>query len=444
MEISKIKYSKLSLCDNQSRVFEIDNKYYRGIAKGNRQLVELLNSSLIKELTERKYIPKYDLIENHPLKEFEIVLEMETANYVTYPHQWSFDMLKDACILYLEIYEIALKHGYTIKDGHPYNIVFFDSKPMFVDLGSFIPSNDINLNEFVKTMLYPLLIWSHGFNKVAHTLLRDDKSVATFSDIRSTYIGLLLLQKSRKKRFLDILKYYKLKNVINSKRNITEKLSLVKNITQPKYKTRWDKYHDDYISNSHKPTTRFIKLIELINSYNDIKSVFDIACNKGYLSILIENNCPQINKIVASDYDENALNDLYLSAKTNKIKKITPSIDDIIRPTNNYQEKEIAERFKSDCVIVLALTHHLILTQNYNLDVIIETFARYTNKYLFIEFMPMGLWGGGDNPAPLTPDYYNENWFVQGLEKKFKIHEKMTLEKNRTLFVCSKNNENKL
>jgi hypothetical protein len=62
----------------------------------------------------------------------------------------------------------------------------------------------------------------------------------------------------------------------------------------------------------------------------------------------------------------------------------------------------------SDVVFALALTHHLILSQNYDIHAIFSTISMYSRKYVYIEFCPLGLWSNGK--APPFPDWYNEAW----------------------------------
>lgn len=160
-EVMNIDWSNLSLCDSGSRVFIHNNKIYRAILKPDLQLLTILKEPFFIELVEKELFPSTKL-STTKFKGFEYVLEHETADYILYPHEWSFDMLKVASILYLKVASIALKYGYVLKDGHPFNIVFFGKYPKFVDIGSFEKGTEQNLYEFNRTMFIPLLIWSKG------------------------------------------------------------------------------------------------------------------------------------------------------------------------------------------------------------------------------------------------------------------------------------------
>lgn len=94
---------------------------------------------------------------------------------------------------------------------------------------------------------------------------------------------------------------------------------------------------------------------------------------------------------------------------------------------------DVANAVKSDIVMALAVTHHLILTQQYQINDIFNTLKSYSNKYVFVEFMPLGLWNGHNNPT--VPDWYTVDWFKEHFEKYFKLLKIDHYEKNRILFI---------
>ena len=52
------------------------------------------------------------------------MLEHERIPFVSYPYEWTFDMLRDAALLQLEIVERSLRHGWILKDATAYNVQF--------------------------------------------------------------------------------------------------------------------------------------------------------------------------------------------------------------------------------------------------------------------------------------------------------------------------------
>jgi hypothetical protein len=90
---------------------------------------------------------------------------------------------------------------------------------------------------------------------------------------------------------------------------------------------------------------------------------------------------------------------------------------------------------KSDLVISLAVTHHLILGQNYSLDAIFTNIFSFTTQYAIIEFMPLGLYSKRLHSGPPVPEWYCEDWFVTTLIDYGEIKKRVELEKNRILYL---------
>jgi hypothetical protein len=61
---------------------------------------------------------------------------------------------------------------------------------------------------------------------------------------------------------------------------------------------------------------------------------------------------------------------------------------------------------------------------------------RFSSEYVFIEFMPLGLWNGKSSPA--VPDWYTMEWFTKNFEAFFELIEMTEIEQNRVLFIGRK------
>ena len=85
--------------------------------------------------------------------------------------------------------------------------------------------------------------------------------------------------------------------------------------------------------------------------------------------------------------------------------------------------------------MALALTHHLILSHNIDIDYIFKSMRALTTKYIIIEFMPLGLYDGKTPTTPKVPPYYTAQWFRNNFEKYFFLITDEQLEVNRHLFV---------
>jgi hypothetical protein len=189
--------------------------------------------------------------------------------------------------------------------------------------------------------------------------------------------------------------------------------------------TTWQTYHASM-------PLRFERVCELMGRYPDISTVVDLASNQGALSILLARRLPNISRFFCVDYDNNAIDSLYFSLRQDPLlsDKIYPICFNCMCPSSDGAH----ERFKSDCALAFALTHHLLLSQNYSIDFVLYNLTKYTKKNFFVEFMPFGL-SDGTQQSERVPDWYNITWFKAHLTKYVNIVYEEILERNRVLFI---------
>lgn len=101
-------------------------------------------------------------VEVDPLEGSAGALAHPRLDFVSYPYEWTFSMLRDAALLQLDLLEEALSAGLTIKDATPYNIQFVDGRPQFIDIGSFEAYRKgepwIGYRQFTRQFLFPLML----------------------------------------------------------------------------------------------------------------------------------------------------------------------------------------------------------------------------------------------------------------------------------------------
>ena len=203
-------------------------------------------------------------------------------------------------------------------------------------------------------------------------------------------------------------------------------------ISLKKSDTKWSNYHDAYRDEKGDPlpSRRFQRIIELTNRY-EISSVVELGGNQGTFSELLLKS-GQGKQVICTDYDENAVDINYRKARQKGLD-LTTALIDIMYPLMSYYESPPFDRLRSDAVVVLAVTHHLVLGQQLPIELFFEIVSRYTRRYVFIEFMPLGLWNG--ETAPPLPEWYTGEWFKAAFEKCFKLLLIEELDKNRILFI---------
>ena len=462
---TEVEFSPLAIDENGS-VFTWKNKVFRAIKKeAVGHIKELMSCGLIDELIQKNLFPKTWITE-YDLEGYALIIQHEKIEVVSYPYEWAFSMLKDAALAILKVNQIALKYGYQTKDGHGWNIIFDSMTPKFIDLGSFkkITAEEkgwIAYEEFLRAYYYPLKLWSQGcsyFAKVSF-LSHQPPRVSDFLFFNPflRLIGINFFKKIVDNFFI----YKRISNVTDQRiierfpRASSGKLIVwlknkralpflsidygrlikkIEKINDKSSETVWGQYQGEYLCENSEIclSERFNKIIEIIKTIN-IKSVIELGGNQGVFSeALIKNT--KVKQIICTDYDEKAIDILYNRLKNSNLK-ITPAILDIVFTNNVIFDLKPEKRFVSDVAVMLAVTHHLVLTQHIPLEFIMKVFSRYTKRYAIIEFMPLGLYGGDDKKFPSIPAWYNEEWFKNNFKKYFRLITREQVEKNRVVFV---------
>ena len=458
--------------DPMGFLFKYDGRIFRAINNSKKEeILYLFKSGAINELNKANLIPHTEISEIS-LEGYDLVLEHEKIDVIIYPTEWSFTMLKDAALLVIEINKILNKYGFETRDCHGFNILFHYSTPKFVDIGSFGKKTTkkywAGKDNFREFYFYSLYMWSAGNSVLAKQFLINDGKYLNTKDyeffiyrysfarrLPSKYLErffyylrllrnlqkfnvdeILIVKKEKlKRKFLKILMVLSKASLIpNNHANFNSLKRKIDRIDPPSVGTEWGEYHSDLDEQSlFAKDSRFGLIIYQVKNLN-IKTVFEIAGNQGLLSRELGKNS---FIVICSDIDERAVDHMYLRAKKSNAK-LYPVLLDFLSPVYQslyYAENiSVFERFKSDAVFALALTHHLILTRKTPIDNIFEALSKYTNRYLFTEFMPLGLRRGN------LPEWYNLNWFREHFQRYFKLVAELPSEKDgsRILFVGEK------
>ncbi len=452
--MKKIKKSDIVFKDPSidpvGRVFFYNNRVFRAINKEHvEQVQKMFLSGFIDEIIKKGLFPntwQADII----LEGYSLVLEHEKIDNWNYAYEWCFDMLKEVTLVILELDSIANKYGYKIADGNVTNIVFNMNKPQYFDFGGLhkLEKGESTVWNACKYFYIPLLIWEMGYPVIARNIFLMRKSFVDEEFFLIKYPFLRKIPYIIIFRISDIFKRTittstsRIENKVNNKvllniifltRIIFKPLfthkkfkNNIQKIKKPKIKSKWGNYHDKIEPAKNK---RFLRITDIIKKLDDTKSIIEVGANQGKLAFhLLEST--HIEKIIATDSDEGAVNTMYLNSKN---KKVLPLIFDILRPIGRNCDSHIHERMKCDIVLGLALIHHLVLDENFPLDYILKNLKKLTNKYIIVEFMPIGLWNG--TSAPPLPDFYNLKWFKQNFTNHFDLILDQKLETNRHVFV---------
>lgn len=451
LEINKEEITTRSIADSFGSLFFWQNRVLRGVYESSKEYcLELLNSDLMKELIEKGLFPK-TWITDYKMAGFPLILEHEKIN-PSKPSMWSFEMFKDAARASAEVNQICNKYGYKLKDGHFGNIMIHKNKAMFVDLGSIVPENHISPSfylELDEIFINILLLWSQNEIFLARKLLEAGnfklttipKNHITDSEVIQNLRDKFLIELYKKEAHKKASLWQKIRSLSSKRRCLKftrkyyDKIFFKPDFIEKHFNfnydqhTMWANYHSGApgkIRNGHLGgLKRYDRVIDIIKSFDQpCESLVDLAGNQGAFALYASRELPELKRVVNTDYDEVAINKSYREFQKNEENVETYLLNFIMNPNSCL---------RSDIAVGLAITHHLLLSQKYNIDFIFSRFKLLANKYVIIEFMPMGLWNGKD--APPFPDWYNVDWFRKSFIEHFDLLHEEQLEKNRIVFA---------
>ncbi len=434
---SEMEYSSSSLCDKMGRVFHWQGRIFREINKNYEDRVRaFLTSELFAELVRNKYIPDTKISEYHIENESCLLLEHEKVQ-TSAPSDWSFSMLKDASLFLLKLNNFLKQYGYNLSDGHLWNVCFYNNHPMLVDFGSMVPLElgSCFEKEFILTCGYPLILFNQQESYLAKALLSSPSCIYQRTIPCGKIEESAVVHTCIRKFFNKIKCTNCFKKLEKLEKKLLKPQFIEKHIKSPVLeKTMWEGYQNDFFNDIEKGKlnnrfNRFDNIKKYIQTYcPDAESVTDLAGNQGGMCYYLEKNIPQLKNLISIDYDEKAIESAYQYFKTHNTK-LNIILGNFMLPIRD----NFSKTYQSDVVLALAVTHHLVLSQGFHLSSIFETIKSYSNKYVFIEFMPWGLWGGGEKPA--IPDWYTQEWFQKTFKQYFTLLHQEDFGNNRILFI---------
>jgi hypothetical protein len=418
-------------------------KFYRGIPIDKAaQFKELYSCGVLQALSESGYVIKI-----HPTnlytKEYPLIVEMDTLCCVP-PNYWSFSMIKESAINMLVINAVLKVFGYMLQDGHALNMAFQQNKPVFFDLGSFVKNSDeLFVREYIDNYLYTLLMLHFKDSFFAkHYICGYERrnlplpvKLASSIEVKTMHKIFFKHHARRSSR-----EYNKVLRKTFVQRELKPEYVDVLFSKYPSFESAWKNYSCELFQ--QEPNKRFTRFIELMGRLSsDAESCLDLAGNSGYVSSLLSKT-GRYKSLINVDYDENAI-------EYGRQHLANEGIDfyllDFMLPWGGVDS--VVPVLASDIVLVLAVTHHLILAQGYNIRAIFSVIAMYSKKYVYIEFCPLGMYSADSHDIPAVPDWYTEEWFEENFKKQFALLHKEVLssvringiDKNhRVLFVGQK------
>lgn len=340
------------------------------------------------------------------------VLEHRLIGFASYPYEWPPEMLLAAGELTLELMERLLADGFGLKDASAYNILFDGPRPVFVDLLSIEQRNQLDPTwmayaQFIRNFIRPLLAIKHfglGLDQTFR-VYRDGLQpehlfrMSSFSQkLRPQFLTSVsfpaLLSRMQPERYEKIYEsrlsssseqaHFILHRQI---RGLHRKLRAT--APDPNRKSTWTNYEtSDNREKSYIPDKD--SFVREVFHLARPKRVLDVGCNEGHFSLLAaRSGC----SVVSIDQDVAVVGSLWRQADREQVN-ILPLVVDITRPTaglgwRNRETRGFLDRAIGtfDCVLMLAVIHHMLVTERIPLREILQLAWELTTDRLIIEWV---------------------------------------------------------
>ena len=354
--------------DPSGFIFEKNDVLYRQVNTTFKEHFDhFIQSGCYDQLVKKDLLIKHENIEENITGSagYYKTIRPERIEFISYPYEWSFDMLKEAALLTLQLIKEGLQYGMILKDATPYNIQWHKGKFIFMDTLSFEKYAElpwIAYRQFCESFLGPLLIMHYSKKQLPQLMLAwpDGIPVTIIQSLlpaRSrfslhTYLHIHLHARiSQKKTNLEgktgSLSKQKLLNLIGSLEILINKLKV------PAQKSTWSEYYDEAMQRNDYLDQKKKIIKEWIDEMHDVKSAADLGANEGEFSkLLTEKNIYTI----AADLDPYCINRLYCKIKDTGAKNIQPLVLDLSNPTpatgvNNEERNSFISRVNVDTEI---------------------------------------------------------------------------------------------
>jgi SAM-dependent methyltransferase len=378
-------------------------------------------------------------------------VEHDVIDFPSYPSEWPLEMLCAAAKLTLELCLQALQQCVGLKDATPFNILFQGPRPVFVDLLSFETRDEhdptwLAHGQFVRSFLLPALLDTR-YGIACHTtfLCRRDgiepeevyRLLSPLARFTPPFLGNVtmpvLLAGRAEQEPGKVYARKRLSNPDQARFVLQSLFSRLAHTIQTSSRRRhrsntWTTYNDT-CTYTPADTGQKTVFVEQFLKESLPTRVLDVGCNTGYYSFLAARYG---SEVVATDLDPEVVGSLWQRAKEEQAN-ILPLVVNLGRPTpalgwSNRERSSFLERAEGyfDAVLMLAVVHHLLVTEQIPLDEIIRQASLLTSEWLVIEY--------------IGPDDIQFKRLLRGREALYGWYDHVTFEKmlNRYFAIIRK------
>lgn len=327
--------------------------------------------------------------------------------FLSYPYEWPFAALQAAALLHLDLQLKALDFQIVLSDASAYNIQFFGSRPIFIDVLSLRRYKQgepwIGYRQFCEQFLNPLLLaslagvsyhaWFRGSMEGISTeelvrllKLRHRLSWNVFSHI---VMQARLQRQAREKELQMVERARSVRFSLEGYRAILITLRdwIASMRARRPGQTVWQNYTMTRTYGSADLSDKR-NIVAAFCSATRPRLLLDIGCNTGeFAQVALAHGAEQV---VGVDADHGALDTAFASSQSERLRFL-PLYQDLANPSpdqgwEQQERKGIANRANVDALTALAVVHHLSIGRNIPLARVVRWLVSLAPKGL-IEFV---------------------------------------------------------
>jgi len=405
-----------SFRDPDGHVFFASGRVFRGISSNIAPRVRrFIGSDFYKKRASTQIVETVEIsfqevvsagISIDDANSWEMWVEHSRIPLISYPYEWSFESLKEAGQLTLDLLINGLHCGYTLQDASAFNVQFIHAKPIFIDILSFTEYREgepfIGYKQFCEHFLAPLCLsayagidyntWFRG-RLEGLDLVEVSRALPAVTRFRMQVLMHLHLQAWAMQKVRATTSVVKRKNhrPVSRRNLIALASSLRRFITklQRKRTSYWQQYSscNSYSDSSRADKARIAR--EFIME-NNIREVLDLGCNTGEYSRMAVGAGAQ--RVIGTDVDCGAIDIAFKESRENSLP-IHVLYYDVANPSPDMgwmcKERLTLERRlgQIDGLFCFALIHHIVIGRNIPIEFFVCWVCGLAPKGL-IEFVP--------------------------------------------------------
>ena len=374
-----------------------------------------------------------------------VALAHQTVDFLTWPYEWPFSMLKDAALLQLRLLEASVPHGWILKDATPFNVQWRGVRPTLIDVPSFVPWDGQYwraYRQFCATHLIPLLLMAHldiPFQPLLRSRLEGipaEEAVRYFRGLRRlrrgvpSHIWFPAKAERASARRSDVRPRSRQPQSQTMLRALIDSLRrLITGLSYRPASSQWTRYVDAHSYGADYGAKE--RFVAEHTAAERPALVWDVGANTGAMARIAAQSA---GLVIAVDSDHEAIELLYRKLRdTDEPRNIVPLVMDLANPSPSQgwagrERSAFDARRRPDMVLCLALIHHLRVSANIPLALLLE-WLESLQAAVIIEFveredeMFQRLLA---NKNEQYPDYTAEN-FHREVAQRFKICERLRL-----------------